>query len=484
MHLSVEDLSLHVMEMGARVPLRAGSASLLEVPHLMLRAVVRIDGRLSVGVAADGLVPQWSAKRRGETPGQEIAELLSVAKAAGEHARALEPQPTVYDFWRALQWRQARAYRDTSMPPLVYNFGMSLVERAVIDAFCHARIQPFAEAVRRNALGIRLGEIYPELAGREPASLLPDRPLTSLIVRHTVGVNDPLTPGEIAAGDRCDDGLPQSLESCIQQYGLTHFKIKLCGDARSDLKRLTAVAKVIETECRRGFWFTLDGDEQYVDVAGFVELWQTLRRDVLLKPFMRRLLYVVQPLHRQVALTQATAAALAGWRDPPRIIVDSSDDHADTLGRALECGYAGTSHRNAKGVIKSIANACLIEHRNRQAGDVDRDDRDAAPFILSAEDFTCVGPVALLQDLAVAAALGIEHGERCGHHYFSGLSMWPPAVQRQTLAAHSDLYHAHDVAGTSFPTLTIRQGRIDVSSVVAAPFGPDFNFDPTEFPTI
>src|SRR5205085_1394005 len=116
-----------------------------------------------------------------------------------------------------MQWAPRQGY-----PPLLAGFGVSLVERAVLDAFCRATRVPFAEALRRNTLRIRLGEIHAELADAQPADLLPARPLRAIIARHTIGLTDPLTDADIAPADRLDDGLPQSLEACIRAYGLTH----------------------------------------------------------------------------------------------------------------------------------------------------------------------------------------------------------------------------------------------------------------------
>jgi hypothetical protein len=103
-------------------------------------------------------------------------------------------------------------------------------------------------------------------------------------------------------------------------------------------------------------------------------------------------------------------------------------------------------------MFKGIANAGLMRSRNAT---------------ISAEDLTTVGPVSLLQDLAVVASLGIPHVERNGHHYFRGLSMWPRDLQERMLAMHGDLYE--EVGGVA--TLRIRGGRINVGSVVDAPFG-------------
>src|SRR5262249_43760220 len=119
-------------------------------------------------------------------------------------------------------------------------------------------------------------------------------------------------------------------------------------------------------------------------------------------------------------------------------------------------GYCGVSYKSCKGVFKGIANACLINMLNATMN----------TRIMSAEDLSTIGPISLLQDLAVIAALGIPNAERNGHHYFRGLSAFDPEVQQQVLADHGDLYQ--DVG---FPTLRIVDGAIQVDSVIAAPFG-------------
>jgi hypothetical protein len=99
--------------------------------------------------------------------------------------------------------------------------------------------------------------------------------------------------------------------------------------------------------------------------------------------------------------------------------------------------------------------------------------------VLSAEDLSNVGPVALPQDLAVVATLGIDHVERNGHHYFRGLSMLPRAGVEPLVAAHGDLYRRLPDDGT--PAVRIEAGRVSIGSVVAAPFGLAAPFDPTGF---
>src|SRR5213075_3172660 len=93
---------------------------------------------------------------------------------------------------------------------------------------------------------------------------------------------------------------------------------------------------------------------------------------------------------------------LQRWSGHPPCIIDESDAELDDCRKGLGLGYAGTSHKNCKGIFKSLANLCLIKHAQRAGRQT----------IMSGEDLCNIGPVALLQDLAVVAALGIQSVER------------------------------------------------------------------------
>jgi len=159
-----------------------------------------------------------------------------------------------------------------------------------------------------------------------------------------------------------------------------------------------------------------------------------------------------------------------GGGTPPPLIIDESGGTLDSLPRALRLGYRGASHKNCKGVFKGIANACLLEHLRR--GDPGR------KFIFSGEDLATIGPVSLLQDLAVCANLGISSVERNGHHYFAGLSMFDGEIQEAVLRAHGDLYRR---SPGGWPTLKIEDGTISVESVLAAPFGVGIRLNVEKF---
>lgn len=473
MPIRIRNAEIHILNMHNRMPFRYGIVTMTALPHVFLQLQMDVDGTQAHGVAAEGLAPKWFTKIPDSSTAQDIAEMLDVIQAACRHACTLGKAASAFDLWLAIYQAQMAWAEGTDYPPLLWAFGVSLVERAIIDGICRASGTTFAQAVRANSLGIRLDDLRPELAGQTPADLLPAEPLDRIVVRHTVGLIDPLTDDEIRPADRVDDGLPQSLAASVQAYGLSHFKIKIGGDIDSDRTRLQRIAGLLD-ELGVDYCYTLDGNETYHNVTDFRALWEGLHADPGLYRFLQRLIFVEQPFHRDIALNAEVGRALRAWHTRPAIIIDESDGELSSLPTALENGYVGTSHKNCKGIFKGIANTCLI--RQRQHQDPSR------PYTISGEDLCNLGPVALLEDLAVLATLGIEHAERNGHHYFAGLSMLPDDLQAQMLAAHSDLYRGHTTPdGKIFPTLSIENGSVAVGSVTAAPFGPALDLDLSRF---
>lgn len=459
MPVKIRDVRLFRMEMRTRMPFRYGIATVTELPHLFVRVTLNVNGRESIGLAADHLAPKWFTKNPDTTPEEDIAGMMVVIHQAKSLAEGREAA-TPFALWKELYDAQAAWGNTQHLAPLLTHFGVTLVERAMIDAYCRAQHETFSELLRGSeaGFGIELGSVYPELKGHTAAEYLPLSPLSRIIARHTVGLADPLTDAEIAPEQRLEDGLPQSLEACIQTYGLRHFKIKIGGKPEADAERLGRIFNVINGLVD-DWAYSLDGNESYsvADLQKFLDLAPD-------PPGRGRLLFVEQPFHRSVALTEETGEMLNNWPGyRPRIIIDESDGAIGDLPRALKLGYAGTSHKNCKGVFKGIANACFAAR---------------CGALLSGEDLSNVGPVSLLQDLVVQAHLGIESVERNGQHYFAGLSMFPKEVQNTLLATHPDLYRE---SPGGFPTLAITQGEVDLTSILAAPFGLAADFDPTVY---
>jgi hypothetical protein len=473
--LHVKSIDLRLFNMRTRLPFRYGIVTLRACPHLFLSLTLEVDGHTHTGVAADHLPPKWFTKNP-ETPFEDdLKDMLALIQHASQSAQSAGPQPDLFSLVSTVYAEQSTWGKSRNLPPLLYNFGVSLVERAAIEAFCKAKAVPFHTAVRENLYNLRFTGgpklDYADLANSRPADWLPNQPLRQLTARHTVGLVDYLTDAEIPPADRVTDGLPQSFEACIKYYGLRHFKLKIAGDPDKDLDRLKRIFSIINQNVRGDWAFTVDGNENYKQIGPFRQLWERLAADPTLQAVLPRLIFVEQPLHRDVALTDEVRTEMTAWSTRPPIIIDESDGYPGAALRALDCGYAGTSHKNCKGIFKGVANAAALEERRRA--------NPGRTFLLSGEDLSNVGPVSLQQDLAVCAALGIQSVERNGHHYFKGLSMHAPDVQQLVLQHHPDLFRPHETAG--FATLNVHDGRLALGSVVDAPFGVPFTLDTTQF---
>jgi hypothetical protein len=469
MAIRIRHGDVHLIDLQTRLPFKYGIATMTRAPQAFLRLTVEIDGSVATGIAADLLPPKWFTKVPEKPLDQEIDEMLEVI----DHALACAvgmAGANAYDVWRQVLEAQNTWGRERGIPPLLFQFGTTFIERALIEAFCRAKGQSFAAAIRDNHLGTCLADFDKRLAGATPSELLPEQFLSRIKARHTVGLADPLEDSDIEPEAILNDGLPQSLAECIGRYGLRHFKIKLSGKAEQDNDRLQRVVAVIERNTPYQYSFSLDGNEAFRSLDSFREFWEALETPPKLSWFLEHLLFVEQPFHRDVALDENTLAELKEWSYRPRLIIDESDAEPDSFARALELGYDGTSHKNCKGIFKSIANRCLLEVLVRDSGN--------ERLLMSGEDLANIGPVALLQDLAVAAALGISSIERNGHHYFAGLSAFPQSVQEQILEHHGDLY-ARTTCG--WPSLNIVDGELNLESVIAAPLGVDFELDVSRF---
>lgn len=476
MTITLKQVELRKVDIVTRMPFRYGIATLTAVPYLMVFADFEIAGKQVRGVSADVLPPKWFTKQPEASIEDEIEEMLLVVRAACGSALDVGEQENMFRWWQQLYQRQTSNTALSKLPPLLKGFGVSLLERAAIDATCRNQEVNFHDAVRTNLFGIRLDELHPDLVGSEPAAFLPVRASPAISIRHTVGLADPLEEGEIAAADRLNDGLPQSLDACIQHYGITHFKIKVPADIDEARSRLLGIESLLRRGGRK-FCFTLDGNEFYTSPAEFRRFWEEIRIDEQLRKFIEDgLLVVEQPLHRDVALSTEARQLFDAWENRPPIIIDESDGELGSLRQALETGYVGTSHKNCKGVIKGLANACLLNHLNTQDGNKE--------FICTGEDLMNLGPVALLQDLAVGATIGLTHMERNGHHYVAGLRHLPAEVQQEVVECHGDLFHEHETKGGRFPSLAINQGKVNLASVNRAPFGYSIALDPNQFELI
>ena len=109
---------------------------------------------------------------------------------------------------------------------------------------------------------------------------------------------------------------------------------------------------------------TLDGNEQYESVEGIAELWRRMRETPALTRLVDTILFIEQPIKRQVALSRPVAAL----GDEKPLEIDESDGELSSFPAALALGYTGVSSKNCKGFYKSILNAARVAKLNAEAG--------------------------------------------------------------------------------------------------------------------
>jgi len=394
-----------------RMPFRFGVVTLTAAPQAFVRARIRIEdgpaaGRECEGAAAELMAPKWFDKNPALT-NEDNFEQLRRSLAAAREAYLAGGADTA--------WGHFLAHRRDG---LVAGFGPSLIERAALDALCRALGISFYAAVRSNAIGAGSFE------GMDlPAFFARLAPAGTIAARHTVGLVDPITAADL--NGRVGDGLPETLEEVVARYGNRYFKLKVAGDPKADVERLARIAAVLDRIAGK-YYATLDGNEQYEDMAGVAELWGRMKAERRLSRLVGSILFIEQPIARARALDEP----VAGIERP--VIIDESDDSLNAFVEARALGYRGVSSKTCKGIYKSLVNAARCAAWNAEAAE--------ARYFMSAEDLTIQPGLALQQDLALVSLLGISHVERNGHHYVNGMAGLPESEQQAFLAAHPDLY--------------------------------------------
>jgi hypothetical protein len=425
MKFAVKEIDFFERDVRLRMPFRFGIVTLTEAPQAFVRARIELEnGRQSQGAAAELLAPKWFDKNpalSNEDNFEQLRASLRTARNAyldaGMNTAFGHSRPTV---------------------GLVENYGPALLDRALLDALCRALGISFYQAVRTNVPGIAFRDLEMQgfLSGLQPRS--------EIAARHTVGLVDPITSADNK--NPVEDGLPETLEEVVARYGHRWFKLKVGGDVKADVERLSAITAVLD-RIAEPYHASLDGNEQYQDVEEVVALWNAIETQPKLKRLASSIVFIEQPIKRQKALA-ANIAALSA-RKP--VIIDESDDSLDALPRAKTLGYRGVSSKTCKGLYKSLLNAARCAAWGKD-------------YFMTGEDLTIQPGLALQQDLALVSILGLTHVERNGHHYVNGMAGLPAAEQESFLKSHADLYHRSHGA----VRVRIREGKLEIGSLDCA----------------
>jgi Enolase C-terminal domain-like len=429
--IRLREVSLYERPVTLRLPFRFGAATVTHAPQAFVFVEAEIEGRRFTGAAAELMVPKWFDKNPALTHDQNAQQLRESLRLARASALAAGPAQSAHALSLSAGADAVAQAVAQGLPRLAAQFGAAQIDKAVADAALRFCGLGWCEGLKAGVLG--------DPWSRGLSVGLP----ASIHLRHTVGLADRLTPDEPGADPQ--DGLPTTLQDAIERYGLSHFKLKLCGDPAADIQRLRAIAQVLDGQAG-DYRVTLDGNESFAEPAVLGALWNALANDSHLRSLRARVLLLEQPLPRR--LTLDTAIGALGIDVP--VIIDESDDQDDAFERALALGYRGVSSKACKGLYRSLHNAARIAG----AG-------DAAGSVLSGEDLTCQAGLAVQQDTLLAASLGVRHIERNGHHYVDGFGSAPTAEAEAFAQAHPGFYR-RTPGGVR---LAITHGQLDLRSL-------------------
>lgn len=459
--LNIEAIELYERPVRLRLPFRFGVVTLTECPQAFVRARVRrSDGHAAWGAAAELMAPKWFDKNLQLSNEDNFQQLRTVLWMARDAYLSDSRPATAFGHFARHQQAHEDACAARGFNALLASYGPALLDRAVLDAACRLQGVSFYAAMQTNLAGMD-GTLLPSFAGLDMAGLLRSlRPATSIEARHTVGLLDAITAADLA--QRVDDGLPETLEEVIAAYGHRWFKLKVSGQRRHDLDRLSHIASVLDRSADP-YFVSLDGNEQYASAQELAELTTAVRATPQLARLWSSIAFIEQPISRQHALQTDLRALHPG----KPVIIDESDGVLDAFVQARECGYAGVSSKTCKGIYRSLLNAARCAAWNRE--------QRGTHYFMSAEDLTTQAGLSVQQDLALVNLLGITHVERNGHHYVNGMAAQPQAEQEAFLQAHPDLYERSHGA----VRLKIGAGRIQCASLdgvgYASNTDPDFS---------
>jgi len=414
--LTVRDISFFERPVTFARPFRFGAVVINATPQAFVRVEIEVEGKgRATGASAEFLVPKWFDKRPHLSPEQTVDELRRSLLIARDLYLGNKGFDTAFGLHAARIVAQVEACAREDIPPLAAAYGPAEIDKAILDALLRGAGANFFDGMAANIAGVD-GCLSRDLADADVSQFLAGRRrLERVAIRHTVGMDDKVE-GEGGVAD------------VRENAGARYFKLKLNGDPRHDADRLTRIGREL-AKLPYDYRVTLDANEQYADLAALSALVDRLERDASLRPIAQKLLYIEQPMPRDVT-RQSPLGALARLD----FIVDEADDSCEAFPIARALGYRGISSKSCKGIYKSVINATRAAKWSASG----------EKCFIAGEDLTCQAGLAVQQDLALGALIGVTHAERNGHHYVDGFAETPAAEAEAFLAGHPDLYVRDD----------------------------------------
>ena len=411
--VAVRNISFFERQVPFTKPFRFGAVVINAAAQAFVRVEIEVEGKsTSVGASAELMAPKWFDKRSQLTPEQTVEELRRSLMIARDLYLTGAGFDTAFGLHASRIAAQVEACARCDIPPLAAAYGPAEIDKAILDALLRCLGVNFFDGMAGNIAGID-ARLSPDLSDDDLAQFLARcRRLPRVAIRHTVGLDDQV------------EGRTGGVADIKENSGARYFKLKLNGNPDADTARLIRIGKELAT-LSYDYSVTLDANEQYADLTALGALVDRLDGDDALKPIAAKLLYIEQPMPRDI-FRQTPLGTLAAFD----FIIDEADGSYDAFPVARALGYRGISSKSCKGIYKSIVNATRAAKWS--AG--------GEKFFIAGEDLTCQAGLAVQQDLALGALIGVTHAERNGHHYVDGFGDTPAAEAQAFLAGHPDLY--------------------------------------------
>ncbi len=434
-------------------------------PQMVLGVEIETPSGVVSGYSGDGLPPGWFDKSPKSYP-QQIDEIVEIVQSAEQvFSEVFTTARPFFDGWTEA-YREVHAIAaEKKFPELVATFGVSFLERALIDAIGRGTKQSFWNGLKSNLWGLEPAMIHQELKGFEIKNWIADSPASSIWVRQTVGFGDPISSVDLSRDQKIKDGLPETLEEYLRDKGVRYLKLKITNDPSLNRDRLMAISDLAKRYCGDDFFVTMDGNELFDSGPELESFYDLMNCNEPLRFLWQRTLLVEQPLRRDIALSDINADLIRKLSQIKPLIIDESDSTLETYRKAIEIGYRGTTSKNCKGPIKSICHAGLNWLHNQTSPE--------QRLILTGEDLGSVGVLPVQQDTCLVTALGLSHVERNGHHYFPGISYLSAGEQEQVIENHSDFY----VRKGQLIVPRLQEGQLSTGTLQCAGYGANFEPD-------
>ncbi len=306
--LAVRDISLFERPVPFAKPFRFGAVVINASVQAFVRVEIEVEGKAgATGASAELMASKWFDKRPELSPQQTVDELrrsLSIARELYLSGNGFE---TAFGLHASRIAAQIEACAREDIPPLAAGFGPAEIDKAILDALLRFADLGFFDGMNRNIAGID-ARLSPDVENEDIAQFLSRRRrLERVAIRHTVGLDDQVE-GKGGVAD------------VEENAGARYFKLKLNGDPEHDAARLIRIGKELAT-LPEDYAVTLDANEQYADLTALGALVDWLDRDGALAPIATKLLYIEQPMPRDI--TRESPLGALGARD---FIIDEADE--------------------------------------------------------------------------------------------------------------------------------------------------------------